>query len=207
MKLPGAKETWYVQLLPEPSHFTRAFDAWMGSISGFRIYYIALLLVLVICLIPIWIVDYPGMTDYPNHLVRDYILAHYDESPLWQQRYSLDLTLLPNSKRRSPGSAGVAVDFENSGSIPPAFAFVLPKSMVLHAAAVVAAFAFHRLRSGPFEGPATVKPPALPEDTYFKKEIPRLCRGGSRTLRIPGVYLPLLLSFCRSPWSCTLVLL
>jgi hypothetical protein len=39
--------------------------------------------------------------------------------------------------------------------------------MVLHAAAVVAAFAFHRLRSGPFEGPATVKPPALPEDTYF----------------------------------------
>ena len=23
-----------------------------------------------------------------------------------------------------------------------------------------------RLRSGPFEGPATVKPPALPEDTY-----------------------------------------
>ena len=24
-----------------------------------------------------------------------------------------------------------------------------------------------RLRSGPFEGPAIVKPPALPEDTYF----------------------------------------
>ena len=30
--------------------------------------------------------------------------------------------------------------------------------------AVAVAFAFHRLRSGPFEGPATVKPPALPED-------------------------------------------
>jgi hypothetical protein len=27
-------------------------------------------------------------------------------------------------------------------------------------------FCFHRLRSGPFEGPATVKPPALPMDTY-----------------------------------------
>src|SRR5580704_13105443 len=25
---------------------------------------------------------------------------------------------------------------------------------------------FHRLRSGPFEGPATVKPPVLPVDTY-----------------------------------------
>jgi len=28
------------------------------------------------------------------------------------------------------------------------------------------AFDFDRLRSGPFEGPATVKPPAPPEDTY-----------------------------------------
>ena len=33
--------------------------------------------------------------------------------------------------------------------------------------AIALAFAFHRLRSGPFEGPATVKPPALPEDTYL----------------------------------------
>ena len=27
---------------------------------------------------------------------------------------------------------------------------------------------FNRLRSGPFEGPAIVKPPALPEDTYLQ---------------------------------------
>src|SRR5271157_4052898 len=33
----------------------------------------------------------------------------------------------------------------------------------------------------------------------MKREFPRLCRGGSQTLRIPGVYLPLLPSFCRSP--------
>jgi hypothetical protein len=31
----------------------------------------------------------------------------------------------------------------------------------------VLAFASDRLRSGPFEGPATVKPPALPGDIYF----------------------------------------
>ena len=30
-------------------------------------------------------------------------------------------------------------------------------------------FGFDRLRSGPFEGPAIVKPPALPGDTYFRK--------------------------------------
>jgi len=27
---------------------------------------------------------------------------------------------------------------------------------------------FERLWSGPFEGPATVKPPAMPEDHYFR---------------------------------------
>ena len=37
--------------------------------------------------------------------------------------------------------------------------------------AVAVAFAFHRLRSGPFEGPATVKPPALPGSAggYLRK--------------------------------------
>jgi hypothetical protein len=32
----------------------------------------------------------------------------------------------------------------------------------------VLAFASDRLRSGPFEGPATVKPPALPGDIYLQ---------------------------------------
>ena len=30
---------------------------------------------------------------------------------------------------------------------------------------------FNRLRSGPFEGPAIVIPPALPEDTYASGEL------------------------------------
>jgi hypothetical protein len=64
--------------------------------SESKTYNIALIVVLLTCLTPIWIVDYPGMTDYPNHLVRDYIIAHYNETPLWQQRYSLDRTPLPN---------------------------------------------------------------------------------------------------------------
>jgi hypothetical protein len=34
----------------------------------------------------------------------------------------------------------------------------------------VLAFASDRLRSGPFEGPATVKPPALPGDIYSKND-------------------------------------
>jgi hypothetical protein len=38
--------------------------------------------------------------------------------------------------------------------------------LLVVAFAVAVAFAFKRLRKGPLEGPATVKPPALPEDTY-----------------------------------------
>src|ERR1019366_753920 len=34
---------------------------------------------------------------------------------------------------------------------------------------VSAGFDLHRLRSGPFEEPAIVIPPALPEDTYFRR--------------------------------------
>jgi hypothetical protein len=33
---------------------------------------------------------------------------------------------------------------------------------------VEVAFALVRLRKGPFEGPATVKPPDLPEDIYYR---------------------------------------
>jgi len=32
-------------------------------------------------------------------------------------------------------------------------------------------FDFDRLRSGPFEGPAIVKPPALPGDTYLNGSV------------------------------------
>jgi len=35
---------------------------------------------------------------------------------------------------------------------------------------MVLGFDFDRLRSGPFEGPAIVKPPALPGDTYFHSD-------------------------------------
>ena len=40
-------------------------------------------------------------------------------------------------------------------------------------------FCFHRLRSGPFEGPATVKPPALPVDTYCCRPEQRHTLSGS----------------------------
>jgi hypothetical protein len=67
-----------------------------NSTQELKAYYAALLVVLLMILAPIWIVKYPGMVDYPNHLVRCYILAHYQDNPLWQQRYLLDHSPLPN---------------------------------------------------------------------------------------------------------------
>jgi hypothetical protein len=67
-----------------------------APIMEYKFYYVILLMVFLIILIPIWMVKYPGMVDYPNHLVRCYILAHYHDSPQWGQRYYLDYVPLPN---------------------------------------------------------------------------------------------------------------
>jgi hypothetical protein len=60
------------------------------------IYYAMLLIVFAAILVPIWAADYPGMLDYPVHLTRCYILAHYHDNPVWQQRFELDRSPLPN---------------------------------------------------------------------------------------------------------------
>lgn len=75
---------------------SRAINLQSSSARELKAYYALLLLILALILIPIWIVDYPNMIDYPNHLTRCFILAHYHENPLWQQRYSIDFTPIPN---------------------------------------------------------------------------------------------------------------
>jgi hypothetical protein len=65
-------------------------------VAELTIYYAMLLIVFAAILVPIWVVDYPGMLDYPNHLVRCYILAHYHDNPVFQQRFELDHSPLPN---------------------------------------------------------------------------------------------------------------
>ncbi len=42
---------------------------------------------------------------------------------------------------------------------------------------MVLGFDLDRLRSGPFEGPAIVKPPALPGDTYLSSLLVPLRKG------------------------------
>ncbi len=40
--------------------------------------------------VPIWIVDYPPLVDYPNHLARGYILYHYDDVPSFAEHFEID---------------------------------------------------------------------------------------------------------------------
>jgi hypothetical protein len=68
----------------------------MGVAPKPKIFYAAFWLVLIVVVVPIWIVQYPGLVDYPNHLTTCYILAHYQENPIWQQRYSVSHDPIPN---------------------------------------------------------------------------------------------------------------
>ncbi|MFZ1085884.1 MAG: hypothetical protein WAN35_13045 [Terracidiphilus sp.] len=67
-----------------------------GLTKEFKAYYASLLVVLMVILVPIWAVDYPGLVDYPGHLARCFVLAHYHDNPVWQQRYGLVLAPAPN---------------------------------------------------------------------------------------------------------------
>ena len=45
---------------------------------------------------PIWLLPYPAMHDYPNHLARIHILHQYADNESYQATYKLDMRPLPN---------------------------------------------------------------------------------------------------------------
>ena len=61
-----------------------------------RGYSLALLFTFVLLLLPIWTVRYPGMVDYHNHLARTFILAHYRDVPVFEERYVVNHDPKPN---------------------------------------------------------------------------------------------------------------
>jgi hypothetical protein len=82
--------------VPVPPRANNAGGEQRKPVTELTAYYAMLLIVLCVILIPIWLVKYPGMLDYPNHLTRCYLLAHYHDNPVWQQRYEIDHSPLPN---------------------------------------------------------------------------------------------------------------
>jgi hypothetical protein len=75
------------------------------------------------------------------------------------------LDLLPHPWGDPPALPGRQQKFDRSGSVlHHPCACEVPCGPLSHEVLVPAS---DRLRSGPFEGPATVKPPALPGDVYY----------------------------------------
>jgi hypothetical protein len=82
-----------VSTLLHPAH---ADEVPQELAANCKLYYALLVIEFFVILVPIWMVNYPGMVDYPNHLTRCYILAHYHDNPIWQQRYLLVHDPIPN---------------------------------------------------------------------------------------------------------------
>ncbi len=66
----------------------------LASAGTSKYYYGILFFALAIELATIWVPTYNAFTDFPLHLVRAYILAYYDSSPLYRQLF--EKSVLPN---------------------------------------------------------------------------------------------------------------
>lgn len=67
-----------------------------GDARGLRWYRLLFAAACIVVCVPVWAVEYPPLVDYPNHLARNYVLYHYDEFEVFQQRYERNTVLLPN---------------------------------------------------------------------------------------------------------------
>src|SRR5579862_9898961 len=64
--------------------------------SRLRLYWGLFLALNVLTCLPIWLVAYPPLVDYPNHLARMYILYHHGDVEVFQQRYDRVAEVVPN---------------------------------------------------------------------------------------------------------------
>jgi hypothetical protein len=62
---------------------------------------------------PFWTGPWLGMIDYPNHLARYFLLAHFDELPALAQHYRVHWSLLPNI-----GSDALVIGLHIAGGWP-----------------------------------------------------------------------------------------
>jgi hypothetical protein len=74
-----------------------AWRGWIALVEERRWAVVAVYLVLTaVALYPVFAVTVPPLVDYPNHLARMYILAHWATDPALQQNYVVDWSLHPN---------------------------------------------------------------------------------------------------------------
>jgi hypothetical protein len=63
--------------------------------SARRCYYAAMAVVAVLMIVPVWLVEYPPLVDYPNHIARCYIRHAGDSVAVLAERYTFDNTPIP----------------------------------------------------------------------------------------------------------------
>jgi hypothetical protein len=73
-------------------------------LSAPRHFWFAALALILISLVPFFLVDVPGVLDYPNHLARIFVLAHPDD-PILSRFYAPHWRMLPNLGFDIPGVA------------------------------------------------------------------------------------------------------
>lgn len=61
-----------------------------------RIFWAILAVLTLVTVVPLWVVELPAFADYPNHLARAKILAHYNEVPFYREFWRPAWTILPN---------------------------------------------------------------------------------------------------------------
>jgi len=61
-----------------------------------RWHLVAVVLVSIVFLFPIWFTGYPPLLDWPNHLARAYVLAWYAKVPEFQNAFEVRWEVLPN---------------------------------------------------------------------------------------------------------------
>lgn len=61
-----------------------------------KIYYAVFALVLCALVVPVWLVEIPPLVDLPNHLARVFVLAHYADTPFFQENFQIVRQPIPN---------------------------------------------------------------------------------------------------------------
>ncbi len=59
-------------------------------------YYLLLACILSLLVVPLWVVEYNTLVDFPSHLARAYVLKNYAHVPFFQQLFTLVVEPLPN---------------------------------------------------------------------------------------------------------------
>src|SRR6516225_12333048 len=81
-----------------------------------RAYWWVMLFTALVLIVPLALIPHLPLVDYPNHLAGAYVLAYYDQVPLFQQTYeihrvpapylAMDVIIAPLSKMMNVESAG-----------------------------------------------------------------------------------------------------